>query len=129
MIPLLCLGDSIATYEGIGQYLECQIHADVGRSSTYYLHNSIPAAEIYVISLGSNDPIEGLAAKLVAIRAQIVGKVIWIVPAERQRALAVAEASAVFQDQLVYFAVGLDEVHPRSYPSLSATIQGALDAL
>lgn len=127
MIPILCLGDSLATFEGVGQYLDCAIVADVGRHTHDMVTLGVPAARVTIISASSNDPpTASTYADLLALRRQAAGRVIWIIPADLVRAALVERVAVQFGDDRVYFTAGPDDVHPASYRALAADIEARL---
>jgi hypothetical protein len=129
MLECLLLGDSLATYEGLGRHFNCHIQAEVGRHTAEVLQTDIPRASVVIISLGSNDPPNSaLRENLLTLRSRISFPtiVLWVVPAERLRAMIVEGIAERFADALAYFVPGPDGVHPSSYSSLATSIREEL---
>jgi len=117
------VGDSIAVEAA--EFLHgCRLNAKNGIPSGAVVGRVDPAAEINVISAGSNDPDEpDLRANLERIRAR-AKRTIWILPVVPGARAAVQEVAARHGDPVVAFAAR-DGVHPTS----AATLARAIDAI
>ena len=127
----LIAGDSIAvgaaTAEGLSPRWRpaCTVNAKVGIPSAQII-GRISAADLTVISAGSNDPDNPrLFANLLAIRAKVTGKVLWIVPVNSIAAGKVLNVAAHYGDATVTFTPGSDHVHPQSYLGIEQVIRRA----
>jgi hypothetical protein len=126
--PLKCLvvGDSLGV--GIGQYLpECETHATVGISAARLDDSfSPPAAELTIISLGSN-PGPETQAHLLHLREEVQGPAIWIIPADQNRAVVMSVSSDFHDSTLDARSVGAGpgHIHPAAsgYKELAARIK------
>jgi hypothetical protein len=118
------VGDSIAVEAA--QYIRaCRLNAKIGIPSGAVIDRVDPAAEINVVSAGSNDPEEpNLRANLERIRVR-AKRAIWILPAIPSARKAVQEVAARHGDPVVAFAPRGDGVHPAS----AATLAQAIDAV
>jgi hypothetical protein len=130
-LALACafVGDSIVTREGLGQFFpECEVVAEVGRSTRAML-GTVPPVDVVVISAGSNDDPEGqLRVWLYQLRNEAPGIVVWIAPAEENRAQIIYDVAAMNGDAVVRFEAGTDGVHPRSYSALARDVRFAIAA-
>jgi hypothetical protein len=119
------VGDSIAVEAA--QYLRgCKLNAKIGIPSGAVVARVDPAAEINVVSAGSNDPDEpDLRANLERIRAR-ARRTIWILPAIASARAAVREVAGRHGDAVVAFAARGDGVHPASAATLAQAIDAAI---
>ena len=123
--PCAVIGDSVAV--GISRALpQCAVDATVGISAARFdtAHHPI-AGLLTIISLGSN-PGANDAAHLTRIRGEISGRVVWVLPAARDRDL-VAEIAAARGDLIVDVrdgGAGPGHIHPsgRGYREIAAEI-------
>jgi hypothetical protein len=126
VIGCLLLGDSLATFDGLGQHFpECEVRAARGLH-TDDMPRLVTAAGLTIISAGTNDPTLGLRTDVARLRERIAGRVIWILPAEAERARIVAEVAAAFGDRVVTFTAGPDRAHPESYQALAGAIRASM---
>ena len=119
------VGDSIALEAA--QYLRgCRLNAKIGIPSGAVVARVDPAAEINVVSAGSNDPDEpDLRSNLERIRAR-ARRTIWILPAIPSARAAVREVAGRHGDAVVAFAPRGDGVHPASAATLAQAIDAAI---
>lgn len=118
----LALGDSIAL--GTGQALHIRTSAVEGAGSCAILgHSPSGSFEHVVISAGVNDPpgscVEAIVQKYRGAR------IVMIVPSKTSAAGHIKSVAAKYGAKAVYYRVGADGVHPRSYPSVAATVRRA----
>jgi len=130
-LDCITIGDSIATYQGLGGALHCQVLAVKGMSSSRIVQEAEQSSphEVCIISAGSNDPLNiNLRNNLEAIRKNVNCKiVVWVKPANH-RASAIVEAVAQeHNDKTVQVVPGRDHVHPRNYKKLGKQILGELN--
>ena len=122
--PCLLWGDSIAV-GAASRYPACAVVARVGAPASRIARWSLPAFQgPVVVSAGSNDPASPtLRRDVAAIRARIVGPIIWIVPMDRRAASATLSA-CLPGDRAAWLAriPTRDGVHPRSYDDLKVEI-------
>ncbi len=128
---MICIGDSIATYPGLGNALHCdQVLAVKGVPSHYIIGEAASSTHenICVISAGSNDPMNfNLEANLEAIRRNIHCPIIvWVRPANHRASNIVARVANEHGDKSVQVIPGADGVHPRSYSELAKEIKRVL---
>lgn len=84
-------------------------------------------AKFVIISAGSNDPHSPkLRQNLEATRAKVTGRVLWILPIDAMAAYIVKACAIDHGDAYVSFTPGRDNVHPRSYAPIAATIRDML---
>jgi hypothetical protein len=121
------VGDSIAV--AAGKYIpDCKVNAKIGIPSGAVIARVDPAAEINVVSAGSNDPDNpDLRANLEHIRAR-ANRVVWILPIDTRARAAVEAVAAAHDDPVVSFAPGGDHVHPRSDSDLAHSIDAVVSA-
>ena len=121
------VGDSIAA--GAGKYIsDCKVNAKIGIPSGAVIPRIDPAADINVVSAGSNDPDNpALRANLEHIRSR-ARRVVWILPIDTRARAAVEAVAAAHDDPVVSFAAGSDHVHPRSESELARTIDAVVRA-
>jgi hypothetical protein len=119
------VGDSIAL--GIGAELPaCRHNAEIGIPSDAVIARVDRAAEINIVSAGSNDPLNPmLHDNLERIRDR-ARRVIWILPIHVRARAAVAAVAAVHGDRVIAFAPRDDQVHPLSYAALAQAVSAAL---
>lgn len=116
-------GDSIAL--GVGAYLpDCGIDATKSIPSAAVIAKTHDAMYC-IVSAGSNDPDNSqLERNLISIRMRCNHRVIWIEPANSERAeKIVREVAREFSDFVVPFNPGSDGVHPLSYKDLAHRIK------
>ena len=127
-LPPSCavVGDSIAL--GVSQQMPgCRRNAKIGIPSDDVIDRIDGAAEINIVSAGSNDPHNPrLHDNLKRIRSQ-AKRVVWILPVEATARAAVAQVAAAHGDPAVAFEVSDDRVHPRSYADLAQAVSQALE--
>jgi hypothetical protein len=121
------VGDSIAV--AAGKYIpDCKVNAKIGIPSGAVIARVDPAAEINVVSAGSNDPDNpDLRANLEHIRAR-ANRVVWILPIDARARAAVESVAAAHDDPIVSFSPGSDHVHPRSDSDLARSIDAVVNA-
>jgi hypothetical protein len=121
------VGDSIAA--GAGQYMrKCKVNAKIGISSHAVIGRVDPAADVNVVSAGSNDPANpNLRVNLESIRSR-AGRVIWILPIDTRARAEVQAVAAEHGDPVVSFAPAGDHVHPRSEVGLARSIAALMGA-
>jgi len=120
MLDCLILGDSIAVGVGMARP-ECMTVAEVGITSDdfAYSYQGPPGAKRVILCLGSNDKGDSSEA-LAYLRQRINGRVIWILPAQRNRQAAVKKMALRFGDKTVTIpSVRRDGVHPADYRRLA----------
>jgi hypothetical protein len=118
-------GDSIAV-EAARYLPQCRLNAKIGIPSGAVIARVDPAAEINVVSAGSNDPAEpSLPANLERIRAR-TKRAIWILPAIPSARAAVMKLAERHGDKVVAFAPRGDGVHPASAATLAQEIAKVL---
>lgn len=119
MLECLIIGDSIAT--GIAQHRpECAVYAQVGITSggwnNKFLSKPLEAKNT-VISLGTNDySAFKTFEELYALRKNLVGSVIWILPASgTDRQTAVVKVAQMYGDATIVIPeLSKDKIHPTS---------------
>lgn len=126
MLECLIIGDSIAY--GIAQHRpECVAYAQVGITSggwnNKFLSKNLEAKNT-IISLGTNDySAFKTFEELYALRQNLTGNVIWILPANgMERQTAVVKVAQMFADvTLVIPELARDKIHPtnRAYKDLA----------
>lgn len=133
MISLDCvsLGDSIATYAGLGGALHCaEVRAVSGVPSSYVIGEAARSShhDICVISAGSNDALNlNLRKNLEAIRNNTKCRiVVWVKPANSRASGVVAGVASEHGDRQVQVNPGRDHIHPHSYPQLASEIKAAI---
>ncbi|MET0530940.1 MAG: hypothetical protein ABW003_21810, partial [Microvirga sp.] len=100
----------------------CKVNAKIGIPSGAVIARVDPAAEINVISAGTNDADEpGLRANLERIRAR-AKRAVWILPAVPRARELVQQVAASYGDPVVSFAPRGDGVHPASAATLARSI-------
>lgn len=117
------IGDSIA--EDIGRALpECATHARIGIGSAAIV-GRVTAADLTVISAGSNDPRNpALERNLESIRAKVRGRTVWILPIDARARNIVARVASAHSDLALGFAPAGDNVHPRTVAPIARQIRG-----
>lgn len=126
-MDIVSIGDSIATYPGLGSVLHAaEVRAVKGVPSSYIVGEakSSGSHEICVISAGSNDPLNlNLKGNLEAIRKNVHCKiVVWVKPANGRASSVVHSVASEYGDKEVQLIPGPDHVHPRSYSELARNI-------
>jgi hypothetical protein len=121
------VGDSIAA--GAGQYMrKCKVNAKIGIPSHAVIGRVDPAADVNVVSAGSNDPANpNLRGNLESIRSR-ASRVIWILPIDTRARAEVQAVAAEHGDLVVSFAPADDHVHPRSEIGLARSIAALMGA-
>jgi hypothetical protein len=106
----------------------CASNAKVGIPSAAVIARA-PASsyDLVVISTGSNDPANPrLAQNLEAIRAKVhAGLVVWVRPVNPTAGAKVAATASRHGDGVVHVKPGRDNVHPKSYHVLAASVLAA----
>jgi hypothetical protein len=128
---MLCLGDSIATYQGLGGVLHCsEIRAIKGKPSSFIIEEARKSGnnEICIVSAGSNDPFNiALEKNLKSIRSNLKCKIIvWVQPANNRAGSIVKKVALEYGDKTVKVIPGKDHVHPFSYSDLARDIKSKL---
>jgi len=131
MLDISCIGDSIATYQGLGSALHCsEIHAKIGVPSSYIIDEARVSGphDICVISAGSNDPLNlNLKQNLETIRNNVkCNIVVWILPANLRASNIVKNVASEYHDKVAQVIHGHDGVHPRSYTELANEVKSTL---
>lgn len=126
-VSTFVVGDSIALGLAEAMHPTVNYSAKVGIPSAEVLQRT-PVSSFYdvmIVSAGSNDPMNPrLVYNLRAIRHKVQARqVIWILPVSAMARSAVANVAAENGDPTVSFKPGPDNVHPKSYGSLAASIK------
>lgn len=119
MLECLILGDSIAV--GIAQHRpECVAYAQVGITSSGWNNKFLSKkldSKNTIISLGTNDYSAFKSfEELYALRQNLTGNVIWILPANGiDRQTAVVKVAQMFADATIVIPeLSKDKIHPSS---------------
>ena len=119
------VGDSIA--EGVAQVLRPTGSSTKVGISSYEVLKRVPTAfyDVLIVSAGSNDSDNpALFNNLVGIVHSTQSRqIIWILPVNPTARDAVVRVADAFGSATVSFKPGPDNVHPRSYESLAASIK------
>lgn len=125
-------GDSIAVGTGYAEGLKtsrrppCNVDAKIGIPSAQVI-GRVHAADLLVISAGSNDPDNpNLEKNLEEIRSKATGRVLWIVPVPKRAAAIVRKVAAIHHDGTISFAPGRDGLHPHSYAPIIREVERRL---
>jgi hypothetical protein len=126
---LICIGDSIATYAGLGGAVPCsQVYAIKGIPSRTIIGEAAKSGigNECIVSAGSNDPLNlNLEKNLEAIRKNLKCPIIvWVKPANHRASAIVQRVASEYGDRTVQVHPGKDGVHPRSYAELARQITG-----
>jgi translation initiation factor IF-1 len=125
MLSCFILGDSIAY--GTGQFFpECKTSAKIGISPLNYEKTFLEKdlhAENFIVSLGSNNPGEHLKKDLTRISKKLHGNIIWILPNDKVLKEKVKSVAISLGHKYVEFEVSKDNIHPKSYKSLSIELK------
>jgi hypothetical protein len=118
------IGDSIAV--DVGRAMpQCAMNAKIGIGSAAII-GRVVAADLTVISAGSNDPLNpALASNLESMRNRCKGRVIWILPIQPHARNVVGGVAARHGDATVSFAPARDNVHPRVVGQIVTAIGAA----
>jgi hypothetical protein len=118
----LIIGDSIAA--ALSERMpECRANAQSGISSQAVIAR-VAEVKTLIVSAGTNDqPGEGLAENLRAIRARATNRVIWILPANPMLAAKVDEIARENQDIELTFVARDDGIHPGSYDRMIKSVR------